>query len=49
MPLILVPYTLGTQLGAAAITPTGGAAYYMRRKRYLMYMLASVILFVVMR
>lgn len=42
MPLILAPYTLGTQLGVAAATPTGGAAYYGRRKRFLMYLLASV-------
>lgn len=40
MPLILAPYTLGSQLGAAAATATGGAAYYSRRRRFMAYMTA---------
>lgn len=39
MPLLLIPYTLGTQLGAAAATATGGAYPY-RKRRYLAYMTA---------
>jgi hypothetical protein len=39
MPLILAPYTLGTQLGVAAPTPTGGAYSY-RKHRFLSYMAA---------
>lgn len=42
MPLLLVPYTLGTQLGAAAATATGGAAYYARRRRFMAYMTAML-------
>lgn len=38
MPLILAPYTLGSQLGAAAATQTGGVAYYTRRRRFMAYM-----------
>lgn len=41
MPLLLVPYTLGTQLGAAAATATGGAYSY-RKRRYLAYMTAII-------
>ena len=44
MPLLLVPYTLGTQLGAAGVAPTGGASYYIRRKRFLAYILTSLVL-----
>lgn len=40
MPLILAPYTLGSQLGAAAATQTGGVAYYTRRRRFMAYMTA---------
>ena len=40
MPLLLIPYTLGTQLGAAAATQTGGVAYYTRRRRFMAYMTA---------
>lgn len=47
MPLLLVPYTLGTQLGAAAATPTGGAAYYGRRRRFIAYILTSLALLVI--
>lgn len=39
MPLLLIPYTVGTQLGAAAATATGGAYPY-RKRRYLAYMTA---------
>lgn len=42
MPLLLVPYTLGTELPAAPAGVTGGAAYFLRRKRFLMYMLTSL-------
>ena len=43
MPLILAPYTLGTQLPAAP-TGTFGVGYYIRRKRYLAYTMLSVLL-----
>lgn len=42
MPLILAPYTLGSQLGAAAAIQTGGAAYYARRRRFMAYMTAML-------
>lgn len=41
MPLILAPYTLGTQLGVAAATATGGVYSY-RKRRYLAYMTAMI-------
>ena len=41
MPLLLVPYTLGTQLGVAAPVATGGAYAY-RKRRYLAYMTAML-------
>ena len=45
MPLILVPYTLGTQLPAApAGTATGGAFYYSRRKRMMNFILMLAVL-----
>ena len=47
MPLILVPYTLGSFQGAAGVAPVGGAAYYTRRRRYMEYLLASIALFLV--
>lgn len=42
MPLILAPYTLGSQLPAAPAGATGGAAYYSRRRRFMAYMTAMV-------
>lgn len=30
MPLLLVPYTMGSEMGVAS-TPVGGAAYYRHR------------------
>ena len=41
MPLILAPYTLGTQLPAAP-TVVGGGAYAYRKHRYLAYMTAMI-------
>ena len=41
MPLLLVPYTLGTQLPAAP-TLVGGGAYAVRRRRYVAYMTAMI-------
>lgn len=51
MPFILVPYTLGTQLiaDAGGTTPTGGAAYYARRKRFIAYCLTMFLMAVVLR
>lgn len=50
MPLILAPYTLGAQLPAAPSgTPSGGAAYYGRRKRFMAYMLTMFLMAVVLR
>ena len=46
MPLILAPYTLGAQLPAAPAGATGGVAYYMRRKRFLAYILTSIMLLI---
>lgn len=43
MPLILAPYTLGAQLPAAP-TGTFGVGYYIRRKRYLAYIMMSILL-----
>ena len=47
MPLLLVPYTLGTQLPAAPAGTPFGVAYYTRRRRYLAYILTSLLLLVV--
>lgn len=42
MPLLIVPYTMGSFQGAAGAAPTGGAAYYTRRRRYMEYLFASI-------
>jgi len=39
MPLILAPYTLGSQLPAAPAV-VGGGAYAYRKRRYMAYMTA---------
>jgi hypothetical protein len=44
MPLIIAPYTLGSQLGVAGPPPVGGAAYYHRRKRFIAYILTAFLL-----
>lgn len=44
MPLILAPYTLGSQLPAAPAGGAVGVGYYIRRKRYLAYTLLSLLL-----
>lgn len=49
MPLMIVPYTLGTQLPAAPAAPTGGVAYYGRRKRFIAYILTMLLLAVVLQ
>lgn len=41
MPLILAPYTLGTQLPAAPAV-VGGGAYAIRKRRYMAYMTAML-------
>ena len=46
MPLLLVPYTLGTFLEAAPGAGLSGGAYTMRRRRYLAYILTSFLLLV---
>ena len=46
MPLLLVPYTLGTELPAAP-GGTFGVGYYSRRRRFLSYILASLLLMLV--
>ena len=46
MPLILAPYTLGSQLPAAP-TVVGGGAYAYRKHRYLAYMTAVLACLVV--
>lgn len=45
MPLILAPYTLGTQLPAAPVA-AGGGGFYVRRRRFLAYTLTSFLLLV---
>jgi hypothetical protein len=47
MPLILVPYTLGSQLPAAP-TVVGGGAYSVRKRRYMAYMTAMLACLVVL-
>lgn len=47
MPLLITPYTLGSEMGTPGAAPKGGAAYYTRRKRYMEYLLASIALFLV--
>lgn len=47
MPLLITPYTLGAFQGAAGAAPTGGAAYVTRRRRYLAWLLTSLVLFLV--
>lgn len=42
MPLLIVPYTFGSDQSAAGAAPKGGAAYYTRRKRYMEYLLACL-------
>ena len=44
MPLILAPYTLGTQLPAAPTVISGGAFYYARRKRMLNFLVVFLVL-----
>ena len=44
MPLILAPYTLGSEMGTPGAAPVGGAAYYMRRKRFVSYILMSLLM-----
>jgi len=46
MPLILAPYTLGTQLPAAPVTPKGGG--WNRRRRQLHWMGLLVLLLLVL-
>ena len=46
MPLLLVPYTLGTELPAGPVG-TFGVGYYSRRRRFLSYILASVLLLLI--
>lgn len=41
MPLVLAPYTLGSQLPAAP-TVVGGGAYAVRKRRYFAYMTAVI-------
>lgn len=41
MPLILAPYTLGSQLPAAP-TGTFGTAFTIRKRRYMAYMSAMI-------
>jgi len=41
MPLILAPYTLGTQLPAAPAAARGGP-FSVRKRRYMAYMTAMV-------
>ena len=43
MPLILAPYTLGTQLPAAPAAP-GGGGHYRRRRHWAMAFLALLCL-----
>ena len=42
MPLILAPYTLGTQLPVAPAGALGGGAYVVRRRRFMAYMTACL-------
>ena len=35
MPLLIVPYTLGSEMGVAT-TPLGGGAYYLKRQSWWM-------------
>jgi hypothetical protein len=46
MPLLVGPYTMGSFQGAAGAAPQGGAAYYTRRKRYMEWLLMSLLFFV---
>lgn len=43
MPLLLVPYTLGSEMNTVGTSPAGGAAYYTRRKRFVAYILTSLL------
>jgi hypothetical protein len=45
MPLILAPYTLGTQLVGAPAAPAGGAGYVLRKRRFLAYITSSLLIF----
>lgn len=42
MPLILAPYTLGSQLPAAPSGVATGGAYAVRKRRYMAYMAAML-------
>ncbi len=48
MPLLIVPYTLGSEMGAAGAPALGGGAYYSRRRRYMAYILTGIILLLVL-
>ena len=49
MPLLITPYTLGAQLPAAPAGTVFGVGYYLRRKRFMAYMLTSIVLMLVLR
>ena len=47
MPLLITPYTLGSFQGAAGAAAKGGGAYYARRKRFMAYIMSSIVLFLI--
>jgi len=47
MPLLVGPYTMGSEMGAAGAAPKGGGAYYARRKRFMAYIMSSIVLFLI--
>jgi len=46
MPILIVPYTLGTDLSAPGAAAVGGAAYVVRRRRYVAWMVSCLALLV---
>lgn len=46
MPLLIVPYTLGSEMGTPGAAPKGGAAYFTRRRRYMAWLLTCLVVFI---
>jgi len=44
MPLLIVPYTFGSNQAASGAAPKGGAAFYTRKKRYMAWLMACLAL-----
>lgn len=46
MPLLITPYTFGSNQVASGAAPVGGAAFYTRRRRYMAWLVSCLALLV---